>query len=100
MRAAVMARQVDRILTELGWKEDAARGGPKIVLGGLSLGGAVSLLWARENSELVERMVLVATAGLDNSRPGTHGIIATLASIGSVLGAVVPGVGSVPPVHG
>ena len=101
VRAAVMARQVDRVLTELAWKADAESGvGPKIVLAGLSLGGAVSLLWARENSHLIERMVLVATAGLKNERVGTHGIISTLAGIGNVLGAVLPGAGSVPPVHG
>lgn len=59
-RPDVMCRQLHRVLETVGWLD----GKRKIVLAGLSLGGAISLLWAEENFDRVDRLVRVAAAGL------------------------------------
>ena len=72
-RPDVMCRQLQRVLEEVGWMSSSSslplQPSPrqKIILAGLSMGGAISLLWAEQHMDCVERIVRVAAAGLEES---------------------------------
>jgi pimeloyl-ACP methyl ester carboxylesterase len=59
-RPDVMCRQVGRVLEDAGWMD----GHRKMIFAGLSLGAAISLLWAEEHLDRVARLVRVAAGGL------------------------------------
>ena len=73
VRPDVMCRQVQRVLEQIGWMSTPSSSSPshasasKITLAGLSLGGAVSLLWSEQHLDSVARIVRVAAAGLDET---------------------------------
>ena len=73
VRPDVMSRQVQRVLEKIGWMSTPSSSSPshalasKITLAGLSLGGAVSLLWSEQHLDSVARIVRVAAAGLDET---------------------------------
>lgn len=84
-RPDVMCRQLQRVLEEVGWAPSLPTPRRKIILAGLSMGGAISLLWAEQHMEYVERIVRVAAAGLEES--WWQSTVPGLTWLGRLLGA-------------
>ena len=66
---SALVQQVRDLVVAQGWSESEAHGGGhKIVLAGISMGGAVAQLYSMQHPENVQRLVLLAAGGLSENR--------------------------------